>query len=125
MIGVTQNVRAETSRRSFTHSYELLQWHFAGYGPHRSAGPNRPGHRVSIARQTGRAKLVKLYAGSLKIGKDIVSEIVNRTEGVSAAFIKELMRRAAQSAIERDPDGVLSSRTSTPHFRTCYSAAAA
>ena len=31
MIGVTQNVRAETSRRSFTHSYELLQWHFAGY----------------------------------------------------------------------------------------------
>jgi AAA+ superfamily predicted ATPase/ATP-dependent Clp protease adapter protein ClpS len=57
--------------------------------------------------KTGREKLVKLYAGSLKIGDDIVTEIVNRTEGVSAAFIKELMRRAAQSAIERDPEGVV------------------
>ena len=57
--------------------------------------------------KAGRAKLVKLYARGLKIGKDIVTEIVNRTEGVSAAFIKELMRRAAQSAIERDPDGVV------------------
>jgi hypothetical protein len=38
--------------------------------------------------KTGRAKLVKLYARGLKIGKDAVTEIVNRTEGVSAAFIK-------------------------------------
>ncbi|MGH7839409.1 MAG: cell division protein FtsH, partial [Candidatus Binataceae bacterium] len=31
MIGVTRNVGAQVSHRSFTHSYELLQWHFAGY----------------------------------------------------------------------------------------------
>ena len=34
----------------------------------------------------------------------VTAEIVRRTEGVSAAFIKELMRRIAQFAIERDCD---------------------
>ena len=31
-----------------------------------------------------------------------MAEVVQRTHGVSAAFIKELMRRTAQAAIARD-----------------------
>ncbi|MGH6795306.1 MAG: ATP-dependent Clp protease adaptor ClpS [Methylocella sp.] len=31
IIGVTQNANAQASHRSFTHFYELLQWHFAGH----------------------------------------------------------------------------------------------
>ncbi|MGH6795307.1 MAG: AAA family ATPase [Methylocella sp.] len=60
-----------------------------------------------VPDKTGRGKLVKLYARGLKVGKDVATEIVNRTEGVSAAFIKELMRRVAQSAMERGSDGVV------------------
>lgn len=48
----------------------------------------------------GRAKLTKLYARDLQIGEDLLSLIVRRTQGVSAAFIKELMRRCAQFQIE-------------------------
>jgi hypothetical protein len=36
----------------------------------------------------------------------VVDLIVRRTQGVSAAFIKELMRRAAQFQIESGPDTV-------------------
>jgi hypothetical protein len=35
------------------------------------------------------------------LGDAIVSEAVRRTKGVSAAFIKELMRRTAQASIGR------------------------
>src|ERR1700730_4692371 len=44
----------------------------------------------------GRTKLVRLYARSLDVPAPVVDVIVRRTKGVSAAFIKELMRRAAQ-----------------------------
>jgi hypothetical protein len=33
----------------------------------------------------------------------VSEEIVRRTEGTSAAFIKELLRRVTQFALERDP----------------------
>ncbi|HTP89967.1 MAG TPA: ATP-binding protein [Bryobacteraceae bacterium] len=48
----------------------------------------------------GRAKLTKLYARGLEISEELLELIVNRTKGVSAAFIKELMRRCAQFQIE-------------------------
>jgi hypothetical protein len=48
----------------------------------------------------GREKLAKLYARGLVIPEDLLRLIVNRTKGVSAAFIKELMRRCAQFQIE-------------------------
>jgi hypothetical protein len=48
----------------------------------------------------GRAKLTKLYARGLTVPEEILDRIVNRTRGVSAAFIKELMRRCAQFQIE-------------------------
>jgi cell division protease FtsH len=48
----------------------------------------------------GRTKLTKLYARDLQISDDLLGLIVRRTKGVSAAFIKELMRRCAQFQIE-------------------------
>ncbi|MBV9074855.1 MAG: ATP-binding protein [Acidobacteria bacterium] len=44
----------------------------------------------------GRRLLVRLYACGLPLDSDVVEAIVRRTERASAAFIKELMRRAAQ-----------------------------
>jgi len=54
----------------------------------------------------GRGKLVRLYVGANQVSDDVVDEIVKKTENVSAAFIKELMRRAAQFQLERDADEV-------------------
>jgi hypothetical protein len=41
-----------------------------------------------------------LYARGLDISEELMSLMVSRTKGVSAAFIKELMRRCAQFQIE-------------------------
>jgi ATP-dependent 26S proteasome regulatory subunit len=48
-----------------------------------------------------RAKLVRLYAQRVEVSEEVVQTIVKRTENVSASFIKELMRRAAQFCLER------------------------
>jgi len=49
----------------------------------------------------GREKLVALYGGALALPPDVAAAAVERTEGVSAAFVKELMRRVAQASFER------------------------
>ena len=51
---------------------------------------------------TGRSKLVQLYGKGLRLDEALINEAVRRTRGVSAAFIKELMRRTAQAGIGRD-----------------------
>ena len=55
----------------------------------------------------GRTKLVRLYAREVEVPEDVVRETVKRTEGVSALFIKELMRRSAQFHLERSDSGGL------------------
>ncbi len=67
---------------------------------------NRPGRidqaiEVPVPDAPSRDKLVRLYGNGLKLADALVAEAVKRTEGVSAAFIKELMRRTAQAAIAR------------------------
>ena len=57
----------------------------------------------------GRDKLVRLYGGGLTLTDAIVMDAVARTKGVSAAFIKELMRRVAQSNVMRGDGGTVSS----------------
>ena len=54
---------------------------------------------------SGREKLVKLYSKNVSVPDEVVSAIVARTDGVSAAFIKELMRRgvAVSSGQRRRP----------------------
>ncbi len=74
----------------------------------------RPGRidqaiEVPLPDDVGREKLVRLYGGGLKLSDAIVGEAVARTKGVSAAFVKELMRRTAQSSIMRGGDEVVMS----------------
>jgi ATP-dependent Clp protease adapter protein ClpS len=72
-----------------------------------SALASRPGRidqaiEVPVPNEIGRKKLVQLYGRGLPLSEAIVGEAAQRTEGVSAAFIKELMRRVAQASIVRD-----------------------
>jgi ATP-dependent 26S proteasome regulatory subunit len=53
----------------------------------------------------GRRKLTQLYARGVSVPDPLLQEIVRRTHGVSAAFIKELMRRAFQFHLERNGTG--------------------
>lgn len=55
----------------------------------------------------GRRKLVALYAPRGLLDDGLIDEVVRRTDGVSAAFIKEFMRRATQFTIERDENSQL------------------
>jgi ATPase family associated with various cellular activities (AAA) len=66
---------------------------------------SRPGRidqaiEFPLPDEEGRAKLTSLYARDLQISDDLLDLIVRRTKGVSAAFIKELMRRCAQFQVE-------------------------
>ncbi|WP_369249281.1 AAA family ATPase [Streptomyces sp. R41] len=69
----------------------------------------RPG-RVDLAVEIpvpdaeGRARLLTLYGSSLDLGKDLTDEIVTRTEGTTASFTKELVRRAVLIAAEREAE---------------------
>jgi ATP-dependent 26S proteasome regulatory subunit len=68
---------------------------------------SRPGRidqaiEVPVPDEVGRKKLVQLYGRGLPLGETIVDEAARRTKGVSAAFIKELMRRIAQASLARD-----------------------
>jgi ATP-dependent Clp protease adapter protein ClpS len=68
---------------------------------------SRPGRidqaiEVPLPDEIGRNKLVQLYGRGLPLGDAVVDEAAQRTKGVSAAFIKELMRRIAQASIARD-----------------------
>lgn len=75
----------------------------------------RPGRidqaiEVPLPDDDCREKLVRLYGGGLKLSNKIVAEAVARTKGVSAAFIKELMRRCAQTSIMRGDGEVVTSK---------------
>lgn len=51
-----------------------------------------------------RARLAQIYARDMKLSDEILAVIVERTAGVSASFIKELMRRSLQFWLERNSD---------------------
>jgi AAA+ superfamily predicted ATPase/ATP-dependent Clp protease adapter protein ClpS len=73
----------------------------------------RPGRidqaiEVPLPDDLGRDKLVRLYGGGLTLPDAVVTDAVARTAGVSAAFIKELMRRVAQSSVMRSDGGAAS-----------------
>jgi hypothetical protein len=55
----------------------------------------------------GREKLVRLYARGVEVPEPLIAGIVRRTKGASPAFIKELMRRAAQFQFEVNANGRL------------------
>jgi cell division protease FtsH len=78
--------------------------------PALSARPGRIDQAIEfpLPDAEGRLKLIDLYAGRLEIAPALKQSIVARTEGASAAFIKELMRRGAQYAIQGGSDSQLS-----------------
>ena len=71
--------------------------------------PGRVDQAIEFPRpdDDGRAKLVRLYARGMEIADEVLRATVQRTDGVSASFIKELMRRSAQFYLERDGSGAL------------------
>lgn len=73
---------------------------------------SRPGRidqaiEFPLPDENGRRALVRLYACGLPLDDTVVEAIVRRTEKASAAFIKELMRRAAQFYIQDGRSGAL------------------
>ncbi|MDR0871421.1 MAG: ATP-binding protein [Planctomycetaceae bacterium] len=68
---------------------------------------NRPG-RIDQAIEfpnpdkQGRMKLAQLYACGVELPETEAEKIADRTEGASAAFMKELLRRSTQFLLERD-----------------------
>lgn len=65
----------------------------------------RPGRvdqaiEIPLPDKDCRSRLLKLYGGSVKIHESVVELIVKKTEGVSAAFIKELIRRSLQISLD-------------------------
>lgn len=73
---------------------------------------SRPGRidqaiEFPLPDEEGRAKLSRLYARGLEVSETLLETIVRKTKGASPAFIKELMRRAAQFQLEMQSDGIL------------------
>lgn len=77
--------------------------------PALAARPGRIDQAIEfpLPDEQGRSKLAKLYSRGLELSEDLVEMVVRRTKGASPAFIKELMRRAAQFQFELSADGRL------------------
>jgi hypothetical protein len=73
---------------------------------------SRPGRidqaiEFPLPDEHGRRQLVRLYACGLPLQDDVIELVVRSTDRASAAFIKELMRRAAQFYLQHGGDGHL------------------
>jgi ATPase family associated with various cellular activities (AAA) len=69
-----------------------------------AARPGRVDHAAELAvpDAAARSRLLRLYQGRLKLNLSDLESVITRTEGVTASFIKELLRRAALVAAEED-----------------------
>jgi hypothetical protein len=70
-----------------------------------AARPGRVDHaaELPVPDAAARARLLRLYQGRLDLDLADPGTVIARTEGVTASFIKELLRRAALVAAEDDP----------------------
>ena len=73
--------------------------------PALAARPGRVDQAVELTLpdRTGRRQLFDLYAGGLDVDTSGLDGVLDRTDGVTASFLKELLRRAAVVAAERSP----------------------
>ena len=73
--------------------------------PALAARPGRVDQAIELALpdRDGRRALVSLYRGGLQLPAGAIEEVVQRTDGVTASFIKELLRRAALVAVDHLP----------------------
>ncbi|MBV9338618.1 MAG: ATP-binding protein [Solirubrobacterales bacterium] len=74
----------------------------------------RPGRvdvaiQIDLPNQEGRERLLALYGRAipLRLSTEEVREIVERTDGVTASFVKELLRRAMLEALQDDASAPL------------------
>jgi hypothetical protein len=69
-----------------------------------AARPGRVDHaaELPVPDAAARLSLLRLYQGRLKLDLPEPESVISRTEGVTASFIKELLRRAALVAAEED-----------------------
>jgi ATPase family associated with various cellular activities (AAA) len=69
-----------------------------------AARPGRVDHaaELPVPDAEARSRLLRLYQGSLQLDLADPGVVIARTEGVTASFIKELLRRAALVAAEDD-----------------------
>ena len=74
-----------------------------------SARPGRVDQAIEFPApdDDGRRKLIALYSAGISISEDVRAAIIRRTDGVSGAFIKELMRRTVQFQLERDANSAI------------------
>jgi hypothetical protein len=72
-----------------------------------AARPGRVDQAIEfpLPDELGRRKLVQLYAAGAAISDDVVEHTARVTDGVSASFIKELMRRSIQFNLECRTNG--------------------
>jgi AAA+ superfamily predicted ATPase len=72
-----------------------------------AARPGRVDQAIEfpLPDEAGRRKLIRLYASGAAISDYVVNHAARATEGVSASFIKELMRRAMQFHLECRTEG--------------------
>ncbi len=70
----------------------------------------RPGRvdvaiEIDLPDEEGRRRLLELYGRSvpLRLSEDETREIVERTDGVTASFVKELLRRSMLEALQENP----------------------
>jgi hypothetical protein len=69
-----------------------------------AARPGRVDHaaELPVPDAAARATLLRLYQGRLTLDVTDLDTVIARTDGVTASFIKELLRRAALTAAEAD-----------------------
>ncbi|WP_426245286.1 AAA family ATPase [Nocardioides sp. LHG3406-4] len=70
---------------------------------------SRPGRvdqavHIDVPDRAARRRLIDLYRGRLRLDGSRLDDVLDRTDGVTASFLKELLRRAAVIAADRDPD---------------------
>ena len=70
---------------------------------------SRPGRvdqavHIGLPDRESRRRLVELYRGALDVDLSRVDDLLERTDGVTASFLKELLRRAAVGAADREDE---------------------
>jgi ATP-dependent 26S proteasome regulatory subunit len=85
-----------------TNRAELLE-------PALAARPGRVDQAVplELPDADSRARLFRLYRGGLSVDESRLDTVIARTEGVTASFLKELLRRAALIAASETDSGEL------------------
>jgi len=75
--------------------------------PALAARPGRVDQAVELTLpdRDARRALFHLYRGALRVELSGLDALLDRTDGVTASFLKELIRRAALFAADRTPDG--------------------